>query len=50
MTSALMGISTDPVIRNSRMKVASAITASAYGSRLMIWCLKSVRKAAEPVT
>jgi hypothetical protein len=36
ITSALTGISAEPVIKNSSAKVASAISASAYGSRLMI--------------
>ena len=50
MTSALIGTSTEPVIRNSSTKVASAISSSAYGSRSVIWCSKSIRNAAVPVT
>jgi len=50
MISALTGIRTEPVIRNSSAKVAVAISASAHGSRCAISALKSARKAACPVT
>ena len=43
-------MSTEPVIRNSSAKVASAIQAAAYGTRLAISLLKSARDAADPVT
>ena len=50
MISALIGTSTEPVIKNSSMKVANAIRSSAYGSRSVICCSKSMRNAAVPVT
>ncbi len=50
MTSALTGISAEPVIRNSSANVAAAMSASAHGSFCAISALKSARKAACPVT
>ena len=47
---ALSGTSTEPVIRNSRTKVASAISASAQGSRVADLLLEVDQEAALPVT
>ena len=47
---ALTGISSDPVNRNSRTKVDSAITPSAHGSRSAMVSVASTRVAAEPPT
>ncbi|WP_275693245.1 hypothetical protein [Nocardioides sp. TF02-7] len=50
VTIAFSGMSSDPVNRNSRTKVDSAITASAHGNRSAIVSVASTRVAAEPPT
>src|SRR4029450_7092892 len=50
MTIALTGTTTDPVIRNSRAKVASPISPRACGTRLASESRSAPRRGAGPVT
>ena len=50
MNRVLIGSTTDPVIRNSRIIVVAAISASTIGPLSIRLCLKSISSAVCPLT